>query len=128
MTVAVRLGMMRREQYQPAESMRKHLEDRVDRLADSDRPFFLWLHLMDPHAPLYEHPELPPESTLGALPPPDRLYRDEVRYVLSETAQMIELLKSKVDWNDTVTVSSRISLFSIFAKGLPFLRCWSAKR
>jgi len=103
-TVAVRLGMLQREQYQSAGSMRKHLEDRIDDFADSDRPFFLWLHLMDPHAPLYEHPDLPPENGLGALPAADRLYRDEVRYVLSETARMIELLASEVDWDDTVTV------------------------
>jgi arylsulfatase A-like enzyme len=104
MTVAVRIGMVRRELYQSAESMRRHLEDRVDRLADSDRPFFLWLHLMDPHAPLHEHPDLPPDIGHEALPAPDRLYRDEVRYVLSETAQMIELLKSRLDWDDTVTL------------------------
>jgi arylsulfatase A-like enzyme len=103
-TVAVRLGVLQSVQYQPAASIRKLLEHRVDRLADSDRPFFLWLHLMDPHAPLFEHPNLPPENGLGALPATNRLYRDEVRYVLSETARMIELFKSRVDWDNTITV------------------------
>jgi arylsulfatase A-like enzyme len=94
--------------------------------AQSDQPFFLWLHLMDPH-----HPYYPPEKALrffddgitarraGFLNsywnrslPERRLrrYRDQVlslydagiRWVDTQLARLVETLQQFGRWNETV--------------------------
>jgi arylsulfatase A-like enzyme len=103
-TTARKLGLGRPELYQQAGSVRHLLARRIDRVTAVDRPLFLWLHLMDPHAPLHEHQELEPGHEESESERLDRLYHQESRYVVGETAAMLELLRSKIDWGNTVVV------------------------
>lgn len=103
-TVARKLGLGTPELYQQAESVRRLLARRIDRVTASDHPLFLWLHLMDPHAPLHEHQELEPGTEESRSERLDRLYRQESRYVVGEAAAMLALLRSKIDWDRTVVV------------------------
>lgn len=88
--VLMRSGLLADELYQPARRARRHLERHFDRWIDPRRPWFLWLHLMDPHAPAHRHRDLTADPAARALPASDRLYRDEARYALRELAVLLE--------------------------------------
>jgi arylsulfatase A-like enzyme len=103
-TATRKLGIGTPELYQQAGPVRRLLARRIDRMTGSDHPLFLWLHLMDPHAPLHEHQDLEPDAEESRSERLDRLYRQESQYVVGETAAMLELLRSKIDWANTVVV------------------------
>lgn len=104
LTALSRLGWLRDVYYQPAGSVRHRLEQRLDRLAADGRPVFLWLHLLDPHAPLQVHRGLPPEPSPPGLEGREKLYRDEVRYALAELARMFDALRAHGLWDDSVLI------------------------
>ena len=104
LTALARLGLLPNVYYQPAKSVRQRLRQRLNRISKDERPLFLWLHLLDPHAPLQPHSWLPPDNSVTDLTEPERLYRDEVRYALAELSLMFELLRSKDLWDDTVLI------------------------
>ncbi len=104
LTVLSRLGLLRNIYYQPAGSVRHRLRQRLGRIAADGRPVFLWLHLLDPHAPLQAHPGLPPDPAAPDLTGPERLYRDEVRYALAELSRMFDLLRSHGLWDNTALI------------------------
>ncbi len=104
LTALRRAGLIETELYQGAERVRRRLGRQLGSLARSERPFFLWLHLMDPHLPLRRHPDLEPERVTAEIPEIDRLYRDEVRWALRELGDTFELLKSYGLWDDTAAV------------------------
>jgi arylsulfatase A-like enzyme len=103
-TVARKTGIGQEELYQSAGAIRRLLARRIDRISGTGRPFFLWLHLMDPHAPLHRQPDLTPDAMADKLPELDRLYRDETRYALREVAAMLELIRARADWQQTMVV------------------------
>ncbi len=102
LTALTRLGLLKREFYQQARWVKSRLRLELGQV-DRDRPLFLWLHIMDPHDPLYANdlPELPGESE---LPEVDRLYRREVRYTLAELTDMLDLLKAESLWQESAVV------------------------
>jgi arylsulfatase A-like enzyme len=99
-----RLEWVPAEPYQPAADVRRRFERRLPRLLAQQRPFMLWLHLMDPHSPLVAHPSLPAEPGGRSRPRLDGLYRDEVRYTLREVARIVEELRSSPAWPSTVVI------------------------
>jgi arylsulfatase A-like enzyme len=103
-TTMRKMGLGTPELYQQAGSVRQMMARSIDRMTATNHPLFLWLHLMDPHAPLHEHQKLAPGVMETRSEQLDRLYRQESRYALGETAAMLELLRSKLDWDDTVVV------------------------
>lgn len=84
--------------------MRRHFLGRLDDLAGGERPFFLWLHLMDPHEPLRAHPRLPPDAGADGLPELERLYREETRHAVDELAAMLEAMAERGLLRDTALV------------------------
>lgn len=111
--------------YPSAEVMVNHAGDWLKGLAG--RPFFLWLHLMDPHAPYY-----PPETALQAMgstvgagrarylnsywnrgdlgPKQLRRHRDEIidlydagiRWVDTQVARLVGVMRGAGLWDSTV--------------------------
>lgn len=104
LTALRRADLFETELYQGAEWVRRRLRRQLGALERSERPFFLWLHLMDPHQPLRRHRGLNPDPAAAGLREKERLYRDEVRHALSELARMFELLESRGLWRDTAVV------------------------
>lgn len=103
----VQAGWVRHELYQPADLARRYLQHRMGPggWLDPQRPYFVWLHLMDPHAPLHPHPELPPDPRANDLPEMDRLYREETRFALQELATFFEgLAQDAATWDRTLVV------------------------
>ncbi len=124
-------------QFEAIEKARKRGDSRANQVHDSalawldanrDRPFFLYLHTIDPHAP-YD----PPESTVGTwsgnyegemtprrtnareltdrapLPPADLqqvidLYDEEILYNDREFGKLCEWLREKGLWDDTIVL------------------------
>ncbi|MCP3957970.1 MAG: sulfatase-like hydrolase/transferase [bacterium] len=104
LTALDRLGLIEEVPYERAAAVRHRLRQRLARIMPSDRPLFLWLHLLDPHAPLVEHRHLAPEPAAEKLNPLERRYRHEVRYALDELRRMFEDLRAHGLWRDTVVV------------------------
>ena len=90
--------------YEDARAVRSRFEDHLTDLEASGAPFFLWLHLMDPHEPLTEIVGLTPDPKGEKLVTVDRLYRDNVRYAARELAGMLELLRERPLWSRTLVV------------------------
>ena len=91
-----RLGWIAADYYQNADVVAGAFEKRLPKALSQERPFFFWVHFMDPHAPLKRHslPWLKPEKR--KLPSPTvLLYRDEVRFVLREIAGLLEQLEDQ---------------------------------
>lgn len=66
--------------------------------AGEGRPFFLWLHFMEPHAPYEAHGDTPADAS-------DRVrYRSEVRRVDAEIARLLDALQRRGELDDTVVV------------------------
>ncbi|MEM9558063.1 MAG: sulfatase [Acidobacteriota bacterium] len=102
--LAERLQLLADEPYQPARQVRRRLESRLDALTASDRPVFLWLHLMDPHLPLHEHPRLPAMTLDPSAGHQARLYVDEVRAAAAELTAMLDGLDRVGLWRDSLFV------------------------
>jgi len=67
--------------------------------AESDRPFFLWLHLFDPHHP-YDPPE-PFKHTYASRP-----YDGEVVYADRALARLVQKLKDLGHYDDSIIILS----------------------
>ncbi|MEM1179078.1 MAG: sulfatase, partial [Acidobacteriota bacterium] len=100
LTVLERLGFFEQDLYLDASSVRRRLAAHLPTIASDPRPAFLWIHLMDPHLPFKRHPSLPPDG--AGVTGDERLYRDEVRFAVSQVAVMIELLKARGIFEDAV--------------------------
>lgn len=66
---------------------------------DRERPFFVWLHLLDPHKDYIEHLDIPRFGD----DPIDR-YDHEIRYVDTWLAYLFDVLSRRADWDRTVVV------------------------
>ncbi|MCP4660592.1 MAG: sulfatase-like hydrolase/transferase [bacterium] len=95
LTALAEVGLLRLDSSQGAIAVRRRLERRLDPVVASGRPFFFWLHYMEPHAPLFEHPDLAPDPAADDPDSNERLYRDEVRYVLRELTRVRELFAGR---------------------------------
>ncbi|MCP4658561.1 MAG: sulfatase-like hydrolase/transferase [bacterium] len=91
LTALAEAGLLRLESSQGGIAIRRRLERRLDPVVASGRPFVFWLHYMEPHVPLFEHPDLAPDPAAGDPDSNERLYRDEVRYVVRELTRVREL-------------------------------------
>jgi arylsulfatase A-like enzyme len=88
-------------------------EAAVARLADEkSRPFFLYLHYMDPHDPYFVHPYNGEAVARVHTPRPDpgqaerlmRLYDGEVSYLDDHLGRLIELLKRQGVYDSSLIV------------------------
>jgi len=69
-----------------APTVTKQALARLETLEDSDKPFFLWVHYFDPHAPYHNHEDI--EFGTSKL---DR-YHEEILYTDREMAPLLEAL------------------------------------
>lgn len=97
-------GLAPTELYQDAERVRQRLDRRLAALVHDPSPFFLWLHLMDPHQPLRSHPDLAPDPAAAEIGREMRTYRDETRFAARELTRMIERVQERGLWRDTAFV------------------------
>jgi arylsulfatase A-like enzyme/Flp pilus assembly protein TadD len=65
--------------------------------AEKERPFFVWMHLFDPH-----HPYDPPGSDLNT--PPGPRYEAEIAYADREIGRFFSELKRLGLWDDTLII------------------------
>lgn len=80
-------------------AVQKHLENVLT--PQSGRPFFLWVHLLDPHKNYINHDGI---TLFGdAVDPIDR-YDHEIRYVDTWIGQLLDSLRKRTDWNRTSVV------------------------
>ena len=79
----------------------KHLDNVLTPTAG--RPFFLWIHLLDPHKAYLTHEAdgIPPFGT--ADEPMDR-YDGEIRYADLWVGRLLEALRKRPDWGRTAVV------------------------
>lgn len=104
LSALINVGLGSEKAYASAEDVRRRLASHLPEIVATEAPVFLYLHLLDPHAPLNRHPQLPPDPAGQELPEIDRLYRDETRYALDEVATMIGLLRETPRWQRTLLV------------------------
>ncbi len=117
-----RLGWIAADYYQNADVVAGAFEKRLPKALNKGRPFFFWVHFMDPHAPLKRHslPWLKPGKR--KLPSPTvLLYRDEVRFVLREIAVLLERLKKQglLDNTTLLFVSDHGEMLSMDQRSSP---------
>jgi arylsulfatase A-like enzyme len=103
-TVLAALGLIPEDPYQQADAVRRRLAPLIADLASDERPFFLWIHLMDPHMPLHRHPELSADPAAAGLDADEVLYRDETRFALRELSRIIAALEARGRWRDCAFV------------------------
>ncbi|MAB81409.1 MAG: hypothetical protein CMJ89_18880 [Planctomycetes bacterium] len=72
----------------------------LDELSRSDRPFFYWLHLYDPHAP-FDAPGTTAVGQRSGMSQRD-LYEAEIRYADRELGKLFEHLKRLGLWEDLI--------------------------
>ncbi len=104
LTVMTRLGWFHEVPYEKADALRRRLGQRLAVIDPEAAPLFLWLHLLDPHTPLHEHPELAADPQALQLPRRERLYREETRFALLELTLMFEMLENHGLWNETAVI------------------------
>ena len=118
-----RLGWIAAEYYQNADILADAFQNRLPEVLELGRPFFFWVHFLDPHTPLKKHDDLPwLKPTRRKLPRPSMvLYRDEVRFVLREIAALLEDLKRQGLFENTmiVFVSDHGEMLSIDGRSSP---------
>lgn len=73
---------------------------------EDERPFFLWLHLWDPH----DSAILPPKKFLGGLKTdasggfhPEQIYAREIAFVDMHVGRLVAKLKNSGHWDETLT-------------------------
>jgi arylsulfatase A-like enzyme len=88
-----------------AESVTKAALRHLERLAVEDRPFFLWVHYIDPHAPYRKHTafldDLGIEKKRGEISKSDR-YDTEIAYTDRFVAELLERLEELGLTDDTI--------------------------
>lgn len=72
-----------------------HALEALDALGE--KPFYLWVHLFDPHSP-YD----PPEATRGNSP--RQLYDAEVAHADASVGRILEAASRRDDWDKTIVV------------------------
>jgi arylsulfatase A-like enzyme len=97
--------------YQPADVVSKH---GLDWLATrgTERPFFMFLHYMEPHDPYFEHPYNGEAYARVANPNPDPVLADKyraaydgaIRFLDDELAKLFGELKAKGIYDDALIV------------------------
>lgn len=100
LTVLNRWKVLDGHAYQTADLVRRRAEGEIGALKAS-RPFFLWLHFMDPHQPYLPHRGLsggPGRDTVAAR------YRGEVRFVLAQLTRLVDRLRAEHLWQDSAVV------------------------
>ncbi len=81
----------------------------LDRLRETGRPFFLWVHMWDPHdnvlvpPPEYLPPSVPRLAD-GRLPASRELYAAEVSYVDHQLGRLFASLRENGEWERTLVV------------------------
>ncbi|HKY32362.1 MAG TPA: sulfatase-like hydrolase/transferase, partial [Candidatus Polarisedimenticolia bacterium] len=65
--------------------------------AEKERPFFVWMHLFDPH-----HPYDPPGADLKS--PPEQRYDDEIAFADRELGRFFDRLRQMDLWDDTLVI------------------------
>jgi arylsulfatase A-like enzyme len=94
---------------QPADRATVVAERLLTRLVQDDRPFFLWVHYFDPHAP-YVPPEpfasrYPPDSTTEAeLAATISAYDGEIAFADRQVGDLLEALDASGATGDTLVV------------------------
>ena len=106
---------------------KKHIENHVDR--GSDKPLFLYVHYMDPHAPYHLHRDLKPDppdaepidyyefrdilrADISLRPTPGQLsrlvhrYENELRFMDQDLASLIEAFRAAHDDEALVVLTS----------------------
>lgn len=73
------------------------VDDAISFIEESNHPFFLWVHFYDPHAPY-----TPPEPFREEFK--DRLYDGEIAYMDRELGRLIDFLKEKELYDNTLIV------------------------
>jgi arylsulfatase A-like enzyme len=77
----------------------KHLENVL--LPNPEKPWFLWVHLLDPHKNYIEHEGIP---TFGDMEEPINRYDHEIRYVDTWVGQLLDTLARRPDHDRTLIV------------------------
>ncbi|MFQ5903267.1 MAG: sulfatase-like hydrolase/transferase [Candidatus Binatia bacterium] len=105
--------------YIPAEKVYRVFTKVVEKLQDEKKPFFLWVHFMDPHLPYYSHGETPvigrSHYTVKQLfedfvefsvvrEKLVELYDGEIRYVDNYIGEILDDLRSRKLFNNTIIV------------------------
>lgn len=92
--------------YAPFEEMLPDVVEVLEAAAAGDRPFFLYLHTLDPHTPRRMHPELDPPAAEGSAEKPEAyaLYDSEIRYTDHWLGEVVARLRSLDLWESTVFV------------------------
>lgn len=90
--------------YVQADRVANLATDRIRRLGDDPSPLFLWVHLMDPHAPYVRHAGL--TEGLDSESPERKAdrYRGEVRFTLRHATRILESLDAAGVADRTVVV------------------------
>ena len=104
LSALAQLDVLDIDAYQNAELVNRRLTRNLRRLKKAQRPVFLWLQYLDPHEPIYRHPELPADPSAEGLDEEQRLYRDEVRYTLKHLDTAIREIQDAGLWDNSVTV------------------------
>lgn len=103
LTLYVELGLVDEELYQPGDALAERLEESLGELRDAE-PFFLWLHLMDPHKPYRPHEGLTPEVGPDHPGEDEALYWGETRFTLAQTVEIADDLDAAGLWQDSAVI------------------------
>jgi choline-sulfatase len=77
----------------------KHLENVLT--PNAERPYFLWIHLLDPHKNYIDHEGV---ATFGDATEPIDRYDHEIRYVDTWIGHLMDTLRKRADWERTAVV------------------------
>lgn len=91
------------ELYPSADVVADQIAAALDELR-AEAPFFLWLHLMDPHRPYRSHQGLTPPVGVGFPSEDDARYFGEVRFALGRLADVIGDLDTAGLWQSSAVV------------------------
>lgn len=106
------LGVRPGEAYVDAADTNGEVFRELDRLAEQDRPFFLFVGYMDPHDPYFEHPYSGPgwaKATNGD-PTPEQLpairarYDQEITFWDEHFGKLVDALRERGLYDETVIV------------------------
>ncbi|MDA8018487.1 MAG: sulfatase [Thermoanaerobaculia bacterium] len=103
LTLYASLGWVEEELYQPADALVDLLAQSTAQLEEAS-PFFLWLHLMDPHKPYRYHEGLTPPVGAEFPGEDEALYFGEVRFTLAQLTRIVEELNRAGLWHDAAVV------------------------
>lgn len=98
--------------YQPAEAVLKTARTYITANQEKKNRWFLWIHLMEPHDPYFEHPYDGRAVGRAWHPHPDpseaehlhQLYEGEVHHLDGQVGQFIDWLKRQELYDDTLIV------------------------